>query len=163
MREKRTKIWIDRFQTFLSLRIACYFLIYQAAVWALVVLERTISQGLARLLSPGAVFSCSALLVATIVLLGFLFIRDCVKLAHRFVGPLYRFRKTIKAIIAGEELELIRLRQGDYLQELKDDLNEMLTVLEQRGAITLKQSQTEPTQDPVGELTNHSSPAKSLL
>ena len=36
--------------------------------------------------------------------LGLLFIYDAVKLTHRIVGPLYRFRKTIQAVTAGEEI-----------------------------------------------------------
>ena len=44
---------------------------------------------------------------------------------------------------------MIRLRQGDYLQEMKDELNEMIKVLEQRGAVVMKtpgaaQTQHEP-------------------
>ena len=55
--------------------------------------------------------------------------------------PLYRFRQAIKAIESGEELELIRLRKGDMLQEMKDDFNRMLTALEHRGVVVLKESQ----------------------
>src|SRR5438046_2025257 len=52
------------------------------------------------------------------VFLGFLFIYDAVVFTHRIVGPLYRFRKVIQAITAGEELTLIKLRQGDLLLEM---------------------------------------------
>jgi nitrogen fixation/metabolism regulation signal transduction histidine kinase len=82
-----------------------------------------------------------------VVALGVLFIYDAVKTAHRIVGPLSRFRQTIKAITSGDELELIRLRQGDYLQEMKDELNEMIKVLEQRGAVVMKTPGAEQTQN----------------
>ncbi len=145
MRNQRKKIWIDRFQTWLSVRLAVYFVLYQAAVWSLYVIENRFSAlggtigGIASaygsILTPVASFS-----------LGLLFIYDSVKLSHRIVGPLYRFRKTIQSVTAGEEVVLIRLREGDHLNELKDDLNEMLRTLEQRGAITLRgsPSNTEP-------------------
>jgi hypothetical protein len=56
------------------------------------------------------------------------------------VGPHYRFRKYLKAIVDGEELTLMTLRNDDFLQELKDQFNEALKALEQRGAVTLKTS-----------------------
>jgi nitrogen fixation/metabolism regulation signal transduction histidine kinase len=77
------------------------------------------------------------------VILGLLFIYDAMRLAHRIVGPLYRFRKTIQAINAGEELDLMALRKDDFLQDMKDDFNEMLKVLEQRGAVVLKRTEAE--------------------
>jgi hypothetical protein len=138
VREQRKKIWIDRFQTSLFLRIALYFVIYQMAVWALFIIERSILVSISETLGPGAATYCSLFLVATVILLGVLFIYDAVKLAHKIVGPIYRFRQTVKAITAGEEVRLVVLRQGDFLGELRDDFNEMLKLLEQRGAVVLK-------------------------
>jgi hypothetical protein len=73
-----------------------------------------------------------------LVIIGVFFIADALRFAHKIVGPLYRIRKTIEAVVAGEQVELIHLRKGDFLVELKDEINEMLKILEQRGAITLK-------------------------
>ena len=42
------------------------------------------------------------------------------RFSHRFVGPLFRFRKCVQAIIEGDEMTLMRLRKDDFLQELKD-------------------------------------------
>jgi len=63
---------------------------------------------------------------------------DAMHFTHRIVGPLYRFRQAIKAVASGEEVALVCLRKGDYLLEMKDDFNEMLKALEQRGAVVLK-------------------------
>jgi hypothetical protein len=63
---------------------------------------------------------------------------EALRFAHRLVGPLYRFRKTLRAIGAGEAVGLVELRNGDMLQDFKDDLNAMLKRLEQQGAIVLK-------------------------
>jgi nitrogen fixation/metabolism regulation signal transduction histidine kinase len=146
MREQRKKIWIDRFQTLLSLRITLYFLLYQVAVWLLFAIERNLFTLLAASLGPGTAAFCILFAAASILLLGYLFIRDAVQLTHRIVGPLYRFRKVVKAITEGEELTLVRLRDGDFLQELKEDFNEMLKVLEQRGAVVLKTSEVKQEQ-----------------
>lgn len=143
MKHKRKKIWIDRFQTILSLRIAWYCVLYQAAVWSLVVLERSIAIAAERLLGPEGATSFFLLMAFGVVVLGFLGIYDAVKLSHRIVGPIYRIRKAIQAVAAGEELEPIQLRQGDYLQELKDDFNEMLKALEQRGAVVFKTAEAK--------------------
>jgi hypothetical protein len=136
--DKRKKIWIDRFQSRLVVRIALYFALYQSAVWSLIVLKQAITNGLDLLFgnSPITLYF-SILCIAIVVVMGLLFIRDSLIVAHRIVGPLYRFRKAIKAVTAGDELELVRLREGDYLQELKQEFNEMLKVLELRGAVTL--------------------------
>jgi hypothetical protein len=139
MREKRKKIWIHGFQTKLSLRIAVYFALYQIAVWALVSMERHIITGMDTVFG-GEAWRLIAFLQGIIIFLGILFIYDAIKFSHGFVGPVYRFRKTIQAINAGEEVDLVTLRKYDYLQEMKEELNEMLKILEQRGAIVLKEN-----------------------
>jgi hypothetical protein len=146
MREKRKKIWIDGFQTRLSLRIAFYFGLYQLAVWALVTTERHVFNRMEAIFG-GAGVGLIALMTGFVIFLGFLFIYDAIKYTHRFVGPLYRFRKTIRAITAREEVELVNLRQTDSLQELKDELNEMLKVLEECGAVTLKENAGKQNQE----------------
>jgi hypothetical protein len=146
MKHQRKKIWIDRFQTHLSLRIALYFVLYQAAVWAFVLIEGQIHRGLTALIGEGPASTFLLFFALTVVFVGGLFIWDAVHFAHRFVGPLYRFRKIVKAVAAGEEVDLVRLRQGDFLQDFRDDFNEMLRVLEQRGAVTLRPEQAQKEQ-----------------
>lgn len=139
MRNLRKKIWIDRFQTKLVWRIAAFFLFYQMAVWFLVLIERNIFIAMDELLGRDWALFTLSVFGSTVVLVGILFVYEAVKFSHRLVGPLFRFRKMIQAIRDGEEMDLMRLRDGDFLQELKDEFNEMLKVLEQRGAVTIKQ------------------------
>jgi hypothetical protein len=139
MQVKRKKIWIDSFQTYLSLRLSLYFVAYMITVWAWVVIDRTTASLLEAHLGQPPI-SWSLLSGGVVVLAGLLFIYDLVRFSHRVAGPLYRFRKHLKAIVDGEELTLMKLRKDDFLQELKDEFNEVLTVLEQRGAVTLKSS-----------------------
>jgi sensor histidine kinase YesM len=138
MRGKRKKVWIDRFQTRLSLRIGLYFILYQVLVWAVAVISRHLTIELEGALGEAAAVPYLAFSILTAVLLSLMFIYDAVRFTHRFVGPLYRFRETLKAVASGEEVALIRLRQGDHLLEMKDEFNEMLKALEQRGAVVLK-------------------------
>jgi len=83
-----------------------------------------------------------------LVAVGFLFIYDMMRFSHRFVGPLFRLRKCVQAIIEGDEMTLMRLRKDDFLQELKDEFNEMLKVLEQRGAVKLIGDVTDEVKKP---------------
>ena|SRR6516164_800552 len=147
MLNKRRRIWIDPIQTRLSLRLAAYFLTFQFAVWCLFWIDARIaavgeSQGI-------PIFHYSYVLTSlAAVTLGLIFIFDALHETHRIFGPLYRFRKTIEAVIAGEEVSMIKLRTGDHLQDLKDKLNEMLRQLESRGAITLANAGTEGRKQP---------------
>lgn len=153
MREKRKKIWIDRFQTYLSLRIAFFVALYQIGVWTLVLIARSMLGPLQEMLGPAVIGPWFVFLGSILLVVALLSIYDAVKFAHRVAGPIYRFRKTIQAITAGEEVRLLTLRKGDFLQEMKEDLNEMLQVLEQRGAVVLKELPAKKEQDqplPVG-------------
>jgi hypothetical protein len=142
MKEKRRKVWIDRLQTYLSLRIALYFVLYQVAVWALVAMELKLSDFAG---SVGGVTPYTSLITwAGILLLGFVFIFDAVRWTHRFVGPLYRIRQTLRAVTVGKEVDLVHLRQGDYFEDMRDEVNELLKVLEQRGAVILKGGAAKP-------------------
>jgi hypothetical protein len=136
VRHKRTKIWIDRFQTTLSIRLAAYFLLYQSALWALYFIN-----GRLHVLAESVGWagpSYGVILTPLVAIgLGLLFIFDAVRETHRVVGPIYRFRKTLQAVTNGDEVALVKLRQRDHLQDLKDDLNVMLRALEDRGAIRL--------------------------
>lgn len=146
MKEQRKKIWIDRFQTHLFVRIALYFIIYQAAVWALFAIERKNAEALKGMFGAGAAGLSFLFGTAIVLVLGVLFIYDALVVTHRVVGPIVRFRRAVQAITDNDELTLINLRQGDYLTELRDDFNEMLKALEQRGAITIKQPSQQPAQ-----------------
>jgi nitrogen fixation/metabolism regulation signal transduction histidine kinase len=137
VRQKRTKIWIDKFQTTLSIRLALYFLVYQAAIWSLFWIDGRLVDFTKSIGGPAATFGF-VLTPLAVVGLGLLFIYDAIKEAHRIVGPLYRIRKTMQSVTAGDEIRLIVLRKGDHLQELKDDVNAMLRALEERGAITIR-------------------------
>lgn len=138
MRERRKRIWIDRFQIRLSLRIGLYFVLYQVAVWAAAVIARHMTTELEATLGEGGAAFCQLLMPLGVVLVGILFLYDAVLFSHRIVGPLYRFRRIVKAITAGEEVALVRLRKRDYLVEMQNDFNAMLKALEQRGAVVLK-------------------------
>jgi hypothetical protein len=138
MIERRRRIWVDPFQTRLFVRIALYFVLYQVVLGVHVLLSLYIGARLETLLGLKGVLICLVFTAFNMTLLGAVFIYDAVRFAHRLVGPLHRFRRTIRAVASGDEVELVRLRQGDFLREMKEEFNEMLQALEQRGAVVVK-------------------------
>ena len=145
MHEKRRKVWIDSFQTKLSIWVTVYFLLYQVIVWLVFGIGRVIADTFFEML-PNSYVLFFSLALLTLGGVAVLFIRDAINYTHRIVGPIYRFRKAVQALKNGEDMEPIRLRDGDYLQELKDEFNEMLAVLEEKGAIRMKAAKAVQTQ-----------------
>lgn len=55
-------------------------------------------------------------------------------LSHRIAGPLYRIKKTIQEVAAGDYSMRLRLRKTDELQDLADEINKLLEVLDQKNS-----------------------------
>jgi hypothetical protein len=137
-KERRRKEWIDRFQTLFTLRLVLYGVFFQVIIFVLMwFTERysTMYNGLNTGSSPAwpMLLSLSFMVALTLVLL-----RDAIRFTHKYVGPIVRFRRTLREIREGKPVELIRLRKGDQLQEMKDEINELLRYLEERGVLEIK-------------------------
>ncbi len=63
---------------------------------------------------------------------------DAIRFTHRLVGPMTRFRQTIQDVAHGQPVRPIKLRPGDYLTELRDEVNQMLESLQRRGLHVIK-------------------------
>jgi methyl-accepting chemotaxis protein len=139
MAEERTKVWIDKFQTRLFLRMGWYWVIYQVALWNLVFLWRLVHEGEGNLLEQYGRFCLdyAPALVGSVIVLPFL-AWDAVKFAHRAVGPIFRIRQSMRALAAGEMVRVVKLRQADFLTEMQDDFNGMLEAFQRRGVPVLE-------------------------
>jgi len=60
-------------------------------------------------------------MAAVFVLMGAMAIFE----SHRIVGPIFRFEKTMKALIAGDFPQRVRLRKGDNFTHLEPVINEL--------------------------------------
>jgi len=137
--EQRTQVWVDHFQTKLTLRIGAYLVVFLAVLfnslfaWRLWVegSSHPGEQAMRLLLDYMPVWICLLILVPVMAW-------DAVRFSHRLVGPLVRFRRTMQDVARGEPVRLIKLREGDYLTDLRDDVNEMLEALQRRGLPVLK-------------------------
>src|SRR5262249_59879683 len=114
-------------QTKLFVRVGVYWLVYQITLWNLVFMWRLLQEGAGNPLEQYGRFlwDYSPALIGCLLLLPIL-AWDAGQFGHRVVRPLYRFRKTIQALAAGEPVRPIKLRDTDLLTEMRDDFNKML-------------------------------------
>jgi nitrogen fixation/metabolism regulation signal transduction histidine kinase len=57
------------------------------------------------------------------------FIVDTIKLSHRFAGPIYRLRQTIRSLANGGKFMPMKFRDFDFWQGLAEDFNLMVEKL----------------------------------
>jgi len=138
-RDQRQRIWVDQFQTRLTMRIGAYLALFLVVLVNFLFAWRLAAEGVTdlgeqfvRMLRDYLpVGICLMLLVPVIAW-------DAIRFTHRLVGPLVRFRTTMQSVADAEPVRPIRLREGDYLNDLRDDFNHMLESLQRRGVPVLK-------------------------
>lgn len=136
MKNGRLRIWVDPFQSRLFLRVVSYWFVYQFTLWNFLFAWRLLEVGPGDLLQQYGAFCLDYYpIMFCFLILAPAFAWDSVRFAHPLVGPLVRFRRTMQAIAAGEPVQPIKLRDGDYLVEMQDDFNAMLQALERRGLV----------------------------
>jgi hypothetical protein len=149
MKEHRKRIWIDPFQTGLLIRVSVYLLLYQVVVWAFMAVCELLNSVAAAAGADWHFPSSSTMrTVLALLILSPPLAMDAIRFAHRLVGPLYQFRKTMQAIAAGEPVTLVQLRRGDLLFDFKDDFNSMLKALEEKGLVLLKDPEKAGNAEP---------------
>lgn len=146
MPNQRKRIWIDRFQTRLAVRLLLYGVVYQAAIWVIIWVFEKSWQYTAILSQEQQRAPLGVLAILTLVGLLGLMTFDMVRFVHRFVGPLYRFRQTVKTVAAGEPVRMVQLRKDDFLKDFMADFNEMLRVLEQKGLVVIENRDEAPAE-----------------
>src|SRR5262245_55037505 len=72
------------------------------------------------------------------------FIVDTIKLSHRFAGPIYRLRQTVRSLARGGAYTPMKFRDFDFWQGLADDFNEMVERL--TGGKSIGIAKTEDSQ-----------------
>ena len=75
------------------------------------------------------------------------FIVDSIKLSHRFAGPIFSLRRTIRAVAQGETPRRLNFRRRDFWHDLAEDYNAMLVRL---GALE-EQAGDEPQSEELVE------------
>src|SRR6478752_1536943 len=57
------------------------------------------------------------------------FVMDAIKLSHRFAGPIFSLRRTIRSVADGSAPRKLKFRKNDFWQGLAEDYNAMLSKL----------------------------------
>jgi methyl-accepting chemotaxis protein len=70
-------------------------------------------------------------IVLTSLVLVPLIMFDVVAISNRFVGPLFRMRRSMRALAAGMEVEPIHFREKDFWQEVAQEFNLVLGRVEE--------------------------------
>ncbi len=112
--------------------------------WSLVQTRPTSGVGMLMELAwrYGPAIVASSLLLPIVVI-------DSMKLSHRIVGPLFRLHNAMRRLAAGDDVEPISFREGDFWHDLADDFNRVVARVDQ-----LKQGQEpveEQKEEPVSE------------
>lgn len=54
------------------------------------------------------------------------FVIDTIKISHRFAGPIYSLRRSMREVADGQPPRKLKFREGDFWQELAIDYNAMI-------------------------------------
>jgi hypothetical protein len=73
-----------------------------------------------------------------------MFVLDTIKLSHRFAGPIYRLRRTIQSVAAGEAPRHLKFRDFDFWQGLAEDYNKLIDRLTSQPTTVLPEPDVEP-------------------
>ncbi len=57
------------------------------------------------------------------------FVVDTVKISHRFAGPIFSLRRTMREITQGKPVRKLKFRTNDFWHDLSEDFNAMLVHL----------------------------------
>ncbi|HZZ29263.1 MAG TPA: hypothetical protein VFE46_14795 [Pirellulales bacterium] len=94
-----------------------------------------------------------------------LLVYDILRLSNKFTGPLFRLRRELRRLAAGEQVPPMHFREGDFWPDLADEFNavaqrmEMLAGRAEQGRKSAEPSQPEASKRASG--TGNYSPAQS--
>jgi nitrogen fixation/metabolism regulation signal transduction histidine kinase len=71
------------------------------------------------------------------------FIVDTIKLSHRFAGPIYRMRQTIRSLAKGGAYTPMKFRDQDFWQGMAEDFNQMVQRLISEKQVVVAESDDE--------------------
>ncbi len=133
---RRRHYFVDaKLQGALVARVVLYLVVVMFDIGATFAFWRLITPQI-RLLSPHweALWFEYGLAAVVALLLLAVVITDIIRFTNRFVGPILRLRRSMRAVARGEHVEPIRFRHNDFWQELADEFNAVLARVQQPTA-----------------------------
>jgi hypothetical protein len=137
--DERKHVWIDPFQTRLAVRIGAYLALLPLVLLNLLFAWKLAVEGVHNPLDQlqELLHQCLPIGVCLLILMPVM-AWDAIRFSHRLVGPLARFRQCVKDIARGEAVRPVKLRDNDYLNEFRDEFNQMLFALQRQGVPVLR-------------------------
>jgi len=84
------------------------------------------------------------LLIVSLALLP-VFVLDAVKLSNRFTGPIFRLRRTLASLAAGQTVRPLEFRSNDFWRSLAEDFNRAVPVTPAKTAETSPSTSADPS------------------
>ena len=142
----RRKLFVDKdVQGTLLYRIAVYWCFSVLTICLITLCAQAITQPSRPFLEYFAFsqfFVQYGPLVLTSLVLVPLIMFDVVAISNRFVGPLFRMRRSMRELAAGQDVEPIYFREKDFWQEVAQEFNLVVGRVEE-----LKQELAETKQE----------------
>jgi len=127
-KRKRKQLFVDpKVQGALILRVVLYWMVCVVTITLMLLCWR-IMTGPARPFYThfdDMWFHFGPALVASFLLLP-LVVYDIVQMSNRFCGPLFRLRRSVRALARGEHVAPISFRDGDFWPEFAQEFNTLL-------------------------------------
>jgi len=147
LKHMRKRLFVDpKVQGTLVLRAILYWIVCLITITLMLLCWR-IMTGPARIFYTyfdEMWFHFGPAVIASFLLLP-LVIVDIVRLSNRIAGPMFRLRRSMRALARGEHVEPIRFRGGDFWQEIADEFNAIVDRVQQTNPTAEKdQAQAEP-------------------
>jgi len=130
-RPQRTKKFIDsKVQGALARRIILHWLVFLAVASVAALMLQVLSDPFqpAGDHLENLWYTHGPFLVVMIFLLP-VFVIDTVKISHRFAGPIFSLRRTMREVADGQPPRKLSFRDGDFWHELANDYNAMIARL----------------------------------
>lgn len=133
----RTKLFVDvPVQMMLVSRVLFHWVVFFTLFFVtLLTIEYFLREpGVTLVDCMKSVLSKHAIVVVLSLALLPVFLYDTIKMSHRFAGPIYRFRKSLKNLAEGQVVEEVNFRGKDFWSDLSDDFNRVAKKLNQHSS-----------------------------
>lgn len=134
--KRRRRYFVDpKIQGALLLRMVRYWLLSITVLACLILLGWIfICPGIGCLMViqeqlPSAIGTFTVALAASVIVLPVI-AYDCIRMTNRFVGPMYRLRRTMEAAANGQPVAPLQFREGDFWHEFGHSFNKLLERIE---------------------------------
>jgi hypothetical protein len=150
-RVPRTRLLVDRrVQGAIILRVVLYWIVFLVTLMLLLLCWRIIADPIHALswhfhqmwLESGPALVASCVLLPLVIF-------DILRVSNRFAGPLFRLRRSMRALARGEIVRPISFREGDFWLEVAHEFNAILARIQQQEQRPVQRT-GEQQQDPVG-------------